>query len=405
MIDLKSLVNSDNEVYISKEYWKNLNETYSKDEIKKALSDAIETFNIDLPYMKITKEECLSDFQNLIDLDAKSLFCSGKVFTRYDYSYEMSNWYIDLSNVGSKSSNYFHQEARWKADSINAPSPYRTWTTERFRLTLFNALWSLKFEEITMSKLRSAIGLRKYIAGQFRPSAAKAMYELFSPKIILDPSAGWGDRLSAYMAYVYSESNTEGKAFLYDSCDPNTNINYSNQITLLKRKSKNPSLTEIEHVPFEQKVLSVPVDFAFTSPPYFNIEKYSKDVNQSYLKYKKFDDWLNWFLNDYVKKMWDHTKPSAYMAINISDVYSGHKVNNICDPMNDFILSLGGEYIGTIGLRMPKRPNSKAHKDGIFVEPIWIWKKPRDDSYPYAKYKCTSSELDDLITKHLTQQL
>jgi len=399
MIDITTLVNDKNEIDISKKYWKELNDNYSKDEIKQALSDAIEQLNVPVPYREITKEERDEDFQKLIDLDTRELFCNGNVFSRYEYSFQMSKWYIDLSNVGSKSSDYFHQQTRWKADSINAPSPYRTWTTERFRLTLFNALWSLKYDEVNSKNLRSAIGLRKYIAGQFRPSAAKAMYELFEPSATLDPSAGWGDRLSAFMAYATKKRQSTGS--LYDGCDPNKSINYFEQTSELKNSQK--CFTMIEHVPFEDKILTLPkTDFVFTSPPYFNIEKYSKDPEQSYLKNKKFDDWLKWFLEDYIEKAWDTLSYGKYMAINISDVYSGHKVNHICDPMNEYLNSKADAcYKGTIGLRMPKRPNSKSSKDGIFVEPIWIWKKQTMS----FKSKSSTQDLDTLITKFLTKNL
>ena len=45
--------------------------------------------------------------------------------------------------------------------------------------------------------------------------------------------------------------------------------------------------------------------------------------------------------------------------------------------MFDYMATLeGSEYQGTMGLRMAKRPNSKAGKiDGVFAEPIFIWKK------------------------------
>lgn len=402
MIDLKTLVNDDNEIYVSKSYWKELNEKYSKDEIKQALSDAIEEFQVPLPYKKITEEDALEDYNKLINLDAISLLNKGNVVTRYDYKYQLSDWYIDASNVGLKSSDYFHQSARWKADSTNAPSPYRTWTTERFRLTLFNALWTLKFEEINTHNLKTAIALRKYIAGQFRPAAAKAMYNLFDAKIILDPSAGWGDRLSGFLAYR-TEQDKIDKLGWYDEIayigtDPNRSIDYDRQVNFLDKKAE--GYVKVEHRPFENISHYEEFDFIFTSPPYFNIEKYSKDPEQSYLKYRKFDDWLNWFLNEYVSNMWKSLDNGGHLAINISDVYSGHRINNICDPMNDFLTELGGTYLGTIGLRMPKRPNSKAIKDGIFVEPIWIWKKE-----PNGSNQDNGQELEQLIANAITKKL
>ena len=69
-------------------------------------------------------------------------------------------------------------------------------------------------------------------------------------------------------------------------------------------------------------------------------------------------------------------KPKGLMIINISDVYCYHQVQNICDPMNDYISKLNNAvYLGAIGMRMSKRPNTKASKKGIFCEPMWIFRK------------------------------
>jgi hypothetical protein len=38
------------------------------------------------------------------------------------------------------------------------------------------------------------------------------------------------------------------------------------------------------------------LDFAFTSPPYFDTEKYSNEKTQSYLKYKNINTWKEKFL-------------------------------------------------------------------------------------------------------------
>jgi len=66
------------------------------------------------------------------------------------------------------------------------------------------------------------------------------------------------------------------------------------------------------------------------------------------------------------------------MVINISDVYSNHTINKLCDPMNDYIdLYKNSKYIGSYGYQMAKRPNSRAlaGKNGVFCEPMWVWKK------------------------------
>jgi len=55
------------------------------------------------------------------------------------------------------SSDYFHQKNRWYCDSINSPSPYRSWTIKKFREGVFNALFTLKFKEVNNSTLRTFV--------------------------------------------------------------------------------------------------------------------------------------------------------------------------------------------------------------------------------------------------------
>lgn len=65
------------------------------------------------------------------------------------------------------------------------------------------------------------------------------------------------------------------------------------------------------------------------------------------------------------------------MVINISDVYSNHRINQLCDPMCDYMKQkTDAEFVGTMGLRMNKRPRSKAQDiEGVFAEPIFVWRK------------------------------
>jgi hypothetical protein len=210
--------------------------------------------------------------------------------------------------------------------------------------------------------------LRKYVASQFRPSAAKAIYQHFNSKHVLDFSSGWGDRLNGFL----SCDNTES----YFGIDPNDRLyeGYHEQTTSYCEDKK----VEMFCYPAENVVMPKNTfDTVFTSPPYFNIERYTQSDNQSWKKFKKLDQWLEGFLFPVIQKSWDGLQHGGNMIINISDVYSNHTINRICDPMNDYISSLtGAEYKGTIGLRMAKRPNSKAtDKEGIFTEPMWVWNK------------------------------
>jgi len=354
----------------NKEEWSEIlkNTPKPSDEIKEYIWHKTRQYTV--PVIDITLEDCKEDFKKLQNLNTTSLIKTGDLITRYDYKWDIGTKYIDSCNIGNKSSNYFHQDLRFKCDSINSPSPYRNWNEKKFFFTLLNAAWSLKVKEITSDTLRHCISMRKYIASQFRTSAALAIYDHFQAKDVLDFSSGWGDRMSAAMASSVVES--------YLGIDPNTLLNegYDGQIKL---HSGDKNIRYI-NAPAEECLLANTekecYDLIFTSPPYFIIERYSKDITQSWQRYKKLDKWLEGFLFPVIENSWRLLKSNGHIAINISDVYCNHTINRICDPMNDFISNLPcAKRMENINYRMAKRMNNQSHKDGIFVEPIWIWRK------------------------------
>lgn len=361
-----------NEINISEDMWITLNDTLSRDAIKQLISDTIEKNNVALPMRDISPIDAQESFEKLQALDSQKIIIDSPWFSRYEYSeqFPLTDIVIKSTTIGNLASDYFLQTERWKCDSINAPSPYRTWITEKFRLTLLNALWSLQVKKVDTTQLRSLIGLRKYIASQFRPSAAKAIYDYFNAHHVLDFSSGWGDRLCGFL----SSSTTKS----YVGIDPNTNLiaGYQQQIAAFNTTKDVQMISSGAEI--AENYTTKKYDLIFTSPPYFNIERYTHEKNQSFKKYKKLDAWLNDFLFTTLDHAWSSLEDNGHLIINISDVYSNHTINKICDPMNTFISQLPhAEYVGCWGYEMRKRPNSGALKNkvGVFAEPVWIWKK------------------------------
>jgi tRNA1(Val) A37 N6-methylase TrmN6 len=330
------------------------------------------TRNLDLK-KEITLNQSIEDFELLKSLDTTDLIKQGDVFSRYEYKWDIGDRYIDSCNIGNKSSNHFHQATRWKCDSINSPSPERNWNEKKFFFTLLNSLWSLKVKEVSLDTLRTCMSMRKYIASQFRPSAAKCLYDHFKAKRVLDFSSGWGDRLSAAMAASTVEQ--------YMGIDPNEELfeDYKKQINCFNTNKNIQMINAPAEDVFNNSLIAkedIEPDMIFTSPPYFIVERYSRNDTQSWVRYKKIDKWLEGFLFPVLSGCLSILKPNGILAINISDVYCNHTINHICDPMNDFINSTKlAKKVDNINYRMAKRINSKSNKKGIFVEPIWIWKK------------------------------
>ena len=361
-----------NELYVDASNWFEICANHTQEYIIQQISDAIVEFEIKLPYREITLDDVNREYHALKKQGLYNLLSTGEWGSKFDYKYDFTKDYIGMSNIGNKASDYFHQTERWKCDATGYPSPQKTWANERFRLTLFKALFSLKVKEITPTVLRNIISLRKYIAAQFRPSAAKTIYDLFEPETVLDFSMGWGDRILA--------AHTAKSVKKYVGFDPNINLfeGYINQIKHYQQIgtpmqfSLKPACAENPQVYLEDEF-----DLIFTSPPYFDKEKYDQSDQQSYKKYKGFDNWMKDFLFKTIELRSQNLKSGGHLVINISDIYTRKKHFQICNGMNDYIKSTGQfEYVGAMGLRMPKRPMSKSSKTvGIYGEPIWIWKK------------------------------
>ena len=392
-------------LHINETEWSYIKKTFEKDDVKESLAKVAMTYP--MPTMEITEQECRKEFNKLKSTWYHDILTEGEWFARseegygFPLLYEGSQWYFARNNVGNKASNYFQQENRWGVDGSVSPGPKRTWETEKFMTSLMGSAYSLKMDKIDRSTLRTMIGLRKYICSQFKPNVAKAMYDYFDSKNILDFSAGWGDRLAGFFA----SQNTE----LYVGIDPRLEnhpfyqqqeIYYNNwRNDFLENEKKVETWHEAaEDMNFERYYDTF--DMIFTSPPYFNVERYSHDDNQSWVRYKDIDSWNNQFLQKTIDNLWPTLKSGGLLCINISDVYaptsSGKSWLQICDPMNDFLDEYrDSEYRGCIGMEMAKRPNSggagtakdenqysdralelaEETKNKRFCEPIWIWEK------------------------------
>jgi hypothetical protein len=394
---------------IEEEEWTYIKETFSKDEIKENLSKILMEY--EPPYMDISEEECLKDYKKLKGMWWNDLLVEGEWFPRqgpsYKYSleFEKKPIYFKRNNSGNKSSNYFQQENRWSVDGTVSPGPLRTWKNQKFMYTLLGSLFSLKVPKVDKSTLRTCISLRKYICSQFKPNVAKGIYDRYKCKNVLDFSAGWGDRLAGFYASEYGE--------LFVGIDPREENHpiYEEQAKFYQKHStffETEKRHELLCSPAEDADLSKyegMMDIVFTSPPYFNVERYSYDDTQSWVRHKKIDDWNKKFLHVALDNVWKTLRKGGILMVNISDVYANAKWSTdrhwqeICNPMNDFLLQKkDSEYMGCIGMEMARRPNCggvKTAKEGgrvddgkwndeslkennevdTFCEPIWTWRK------------------------------
>ena len=398
----KKFYNMEPYLTIGESEWKHIMETYEKEEAVEALAEALVTYPAPVP--EITDKQTLDSLNKLKGVRWNDILVEGNWFPRnerkskYDLTFNNSQYFFKKSNKGNNASNPFHVENRWKVDWTRTPSGWKTWQTVNGIKTIVRAYWTLEkvLLRVDLNTLRMATTLRKYVASQFKPAIAKAFYDYFKSENILDFSAGWGDRLAGF----YTAETTKH----YVGVDPNTNNhpNYKRQVEFYRKYQ-----TFFEH-DREVDLIDQPaedVDYSkyenffdtiFTSPPYFNTEKYTEDDTQSWVRYKKIDEWNDKFLHTTIKKIIPTLKQDGILAVNIADVFNA-PINDyveITNPRNDYIKSKGLTYLGCIGMEMTKRFNSggagnakseyfsealkdktNETQDVAFGEPIWIWKK------------------------------
>jgi hypothetical protein len=359
-----------------------LNAAFDREAILNLISGAVERHKISLPLRGLTRDEALLAFRQLRDIDAIGLISSGEFSLRHEYTLKpKSATYIEQSLIGNSASNYFHERPRSRCAGLHFPSFESIWATDAGCKRMLRALWSLKVDRVNSTTLRGVHALRNYQASQFRPSAAKAIYDYFRAERVLDFSMGWGDRLAGFCA---SQAARE-----YVGCDPNRALhkNYRAQVRAYGSDKRITTIpTPAEDCTFKPNHF----DLCFTSPPYFRNERYSHDIGQSWKRYPQFEVWLEKFLFAALRKAYRALKPNGFLIINVSDVWISDRVAKICDPMNEFLASLGMSYCDCWGLRISIRPGGTPKPNyAPRCEPIWIWRKGSRVSvsglnHPYA---------------------
>ena len=207
----------------------------------------------------------------------------------------------------------------------------------------------------------------------FRPMNAKAVYERFCPEggVIYDYCTGFGGRMLGALSskknfsYVGTDPNTETMYHLHQLAD------YIEQVTGRENSYELHCCgSEVFRGPANS------VDFAFSSPPYFDLEVYSDEPTQCYNKFPKLKDWLEGYVRETIKNIVHMLKPGAVYAVNIADFTSGGSVVAYVDEWIRISGEEGAPLFDTVYLGVTARAGSKEQAAGeLKKENILIFKK------------------------------
>jgi hypothetical protein len=158
--------------------------------------------------------------------------------------------------------------------------------------------WGLQgMSNLWMSWIRRAVFMCAGLPNSsfYRPHFTKQVTMMTGKKqgTLFDPCMGWGGRMLGTIANDWN----------YISCDPNKEtFDNVNKILSFVQSTNMPvsglSKVELYNIPAEEYDFanSQKVDVVLTSPPYFNLEVYNDDENQSYNKFDNYENWRdNWF--------------------------------------------------------------------------------------------------------------
>ena len=204
--------------------------------------------------------------------------------------------------------------------------------------------------------------LRRYTGTQcvsnFRPTAAACLYQNFMQpgELVWDMSMGYGGRI---LGAIISNVN-------YVGTDPAT-LTFKG-LKEIKEDFGNPDnhyfLNKQGSETFKPKENSL--DFAFTSPPYFNWEQYSDDAEQSFKNFSTNEDWNEGFLRETIKNVYKGLKPGKYMGLNVANIKS-HKTFE--DDTVRISKEEGFEHTDTYKLQL------SSQESGAKYEPVFIFRK------------------------------
>ena len=202
----------------------------------------------------------------------------------------------------------------------------------------------------------------------FKAQNARAIVEHLCPVMwgrVYDYSCGYGGRLlgisSSNMGYTYVGTDPNTETFNY--------LNYMN--TFLNSDSE-----IIQDV--SENYQSEDIDLAFSSPPYFNLEKYSDEPTQCMVNYTTLNEWFEGYVAPTMKNIHNGLNDEGIFATNIADYKSyGNKEFNVVEDWIATANKVGFEHTGTIKMMLNTRPGvGNDKKEGREKwEGVYVFKK------------------------------
>lgn len=330
------------QVFVNERHWRNMSESELQD-FAQLIFDYYRQEGF--PYYPTDKETRDKDYNKLLKYDRSSLIEDGVVKQT-------------MHGLGLAWS--FFPDA-WNVKCGGRMTPYEAFMDDEIFMKIIQ-------KRLKMGTYISDSGIRKMLkiysgvqsVSNFRPTAAAALYDEFAKDgVVWDMSGGWGGRmLGAKISGVKYYITTDPSAYSY--------VGLGSMALYLR--FVNSFVCHLGSEVYRPDKNSL--DFCFTSPPYFDLEKYTDQETQSYKKFPNRELWLNGFLRQTFENCRYGLKDGKYMAINIADI-KGNELEADCVRIAE---EVGFKLKKTLKLALSNvnlRDKAKKFK----YEPIYLFEK------------------------------
>lgn len=279
---------------------------------------------------------------------------------------------LQASTIGLGLANYYHPQI-WSTKCSNYKTPMEVFLDDALLKACIRkalTLWPRR-KAGSASVLRKILGTYKDTrrVSNFRPAVAKAIYDKFTTQNakILDISAGYGGRLLGSMALNRNYIGYEPSSHQFDGLNK--------MIHSIKSLGLTDSKIELHQVCAEDSMQSEKAgsfDLIFTSPPYFDLEQYSDEYTQSYLRYPSYSEWREKFLWVIIEQSYRLLTTNGLLILNVANTRKAPIANDTKHIATGFF-----RLIATYYLRMAVLPFHKCNNNSLPYrhEPIYVFEK------------------------------
>jgi hypothetical protein len=248
---------------------------------------------------------------------------------------------------------------RYRAASKGKMPAYEAWHDDT-RLRAAIRFQLAHGDPVLPKRVLWAVCMEQRTPSVFRPTVARYIYETYCPPggTVWDPCSGYGGRVLGAVA--------AGIRYIGTDVDPET-VEGNRRLASLLGVDGQVTLHQQAAEGFDPG----PVDLVFTSPPYFDRERYSAAPEQSWKKHSGgIDAWVHGFLRPVIERAHQALPVGRHLVLNVADLRQGRKVLPLVDLTVTTAVGVG--FTLETMLEMPLAVVNR--KAGAF-EPVLVFRR------------------------------